>query len=172
MRTGFFRAAEAGMRASRRGGGLLKTLESVSRVVWARTVAGKGEARLRRAWNEDEQEDPAKGPRLALPPFSSPSMSTGDLLFTRLYPRRKKNCIRRYFLSSGGTLSPHCKGENTPPINNPEFSKNPRTDTQQLPCISASDSAPQDRKFILLGVRRVRFRRVLRNHQLEPWWEN
>ena len=64
MGTGFFWAAEAGMRSIKKWRRALKTLDSVSRVVWARTVAGKGEARLRRAWKTEEQEDPAKGLRL------------------------------------------------------------------------------------------------------------
>ena len=113
---------------------------------------GKGKPDSEEHGRQRSRKTLPKARGLALPPFSSPSMSRGDLLFIRLYPRRKKNCIRRHFLSSGGTLSPHCKAENTPPINNPEFSKNPRAGTQQLPRICASDSAPQDRKSILLQV--------------------
>lgn len=118
-------------------GGLLKTLESVSRVVWARTVAVKRRSQTQKSMEWRWAGRPCQRP-LSLPcfPFHLPPCLQGTFFIKGFYPRRKK--------TASGDISSHLaerqsplQRRNTPPINNPEFSK-----TQELAHSSCLASVP------------------------------
>lgn len=100
------------------------------------------------AWKAEEQRDPARGGEAwAHLPFHLPSCLEGTHhLFYKASPQKKENSIRRLISSHLMEHSVPTAKDETLPTNSPDVSKTPREGTQQLPRISASDPAPEDRK--------------------------